>query len=136
MKDFLRFSYQRHENHYLNHAQEGEKEKQAKTWLQEDTVDAWRHLRMYNSLDPLIISYPEATWLTIGDDRYGNDAHYLREKGLRVLATDISDILLKAEKKLDLLMITRKKMLNIYLLQRENLILFFAKNHIIIFPDQ
>jgi len=100
MKDFKQFSYQSHENHFCSYAQGGEKEKHAKTWFKKDTVDAWRHERMYNSLDPLIIEYPNATWLTVGDGRYGKDAHYIKEKGLSVLATDISDILLKEGKEI------------------------------------
>ena len=32
--------------------------------------------------------------MTVGDGRYGNDAHYLLKKGLDVVATDISDALL------------------------------------------
>jgi SAM-dependent methyltransferase len=65
------------------------------TWTRDDTVDAWRHRRMYGLLDPLIEAYPGASWVTIGDGRYGNDAHYLLSRGVNVLATDISDTLLR-----------------------------------------
>lgn len=45
---------------------------------------------MYDSLKPLILGHPKATWLTLGDGRFGSDAHYLESYGLDVLATDIS----------------------------------------------
>src|SRR4051812_34246536 len=69
--------------------------KLAETWFQNDTVDAWRHDRMYRCLDPLLTSYPNSSWLTIGDSHFGKDAHYIQEKGHRVMATDIADPLLK-----------------------------------------
>ena len=91
-------SYKRHEEHYTNYIQGGEKEKHAKSWLDVDTVDAWLHARLFKSIDPLFITYTDATWLTIGDGQFGREAHYIREKGLKVLATDISDLLLKEGK--------------------------------------
>jgi len=72
----------------------------AKSWLNADTVDSWRHQRMYRSIDPLLSCYPTARWLTIGDGRYGNDAHYIQQKGRNALATDISDLLLKEAKEI------------------------------------
>ena len=96
--DFHLLSYQRHEKHYYEHAAGGEKKQHAKTWLLQDTVGTWYHARMYGLLDPLLAAYPEADWLTVGDARYGNDAHYIRQKGLKVLASDISDVLLKEGK--------------------------------------
>jgi len=96
--DFHHFSYQRHEKHYCEHAAGGKKAQHAKSWLKHDTVGAWYHARMYRLLDPLLAAYPEAAWLTVGDSRYGNDARYIRQKGLKVLATDISDVLLKEGK--------------------------------------
>jgi len=68
------------------------------TWLRDDTVDAWRHRRMYKYLDPLLDCYPEASWLTVGDGRFASDARYIREKINDVTATDISlDLLIKAK---------------------------------------
>jgi ubiquinone/menaquinone biosynthesis C-methylase UbiE len=75
-----------------------------KTWLQwlcDDTVDSWRHRRMLQSVDPIIASYPKATWLTIGDGRFGNEAHYIWKKGGNVVASNISDELLKRAKKIN-----------------------------------
>jgi ubiquinone/menaquinone biosynthesis C-methylase UbiE len=63
--------------------------------LDDDTIDAWRHRRMYTYIDPLVKFFRRAKWLTVGDGRYGQDAHYLLERGVNVLATDINDDFLK-----------------------------------------
>jgi len=97
-RDFNMLSYQRHENHFHDYARGGPKEAIGQSWLQDDTVDAWRHLRMYRVLDPVLEANPQASWLTCGDGRYGKDANYIQKKGLRVLATDISDVLLREAK--------------------------------------
>lgn len=59
-------------------------------WKRNGTVDHWRHERMYQTLLALCKTYPASQWLTIGDGRYGTDAHYLLEHGLNVLASDIN----------------------------------------------
>lgn len=69
-----------------------------KSWANENTVDYWRHLRMYQQVDALLTSYPGASWLTIGDGRFGTDAHYLSKSGARVIASDINDSHLKIAK--------------------------------------
>jgi len=70
-----------------------------KTWKQFDTIDAWRHKRMYDSLLPLIHDAEASSWLTVGDGRYGTDANYLIRNNVKnVLATSISDELLKIAK--------------------------------------
>jgi len=91
--------YECNEKHFHDHNCGGPKEKIAKTWLEEDTVDAWRHERMYHMINPLLEAYPHASWLTCGDGRYGKDAHYIEKNGISVLATDISDTLLIEGKK-------------------------------------
>lgn len=69
------------------------------TWKQFDTIDAWRHKRMYDCLLPVIKTYPDSKWLTVGDGRYGTDANYLIRNNINnVLATSISDELLKRSK--------------------------------------
>lgn len=98
-EDFNKISYQTHEQHFCKYAKGEKGEKLAKTWLEDDTVDSWRHERMYNSILSLLKAYPDSHWLTVGDGRYGTDAHYIREKGIKVLASDISDLLLKEGKK-------------------------------------
>ena len=67
-------------------------------WLLKDNYDAWRHNRLYGLINPLI--HKKDSWVTIGDGRYGSDAHYLLERGITdVLATDLSDKLLKIAKR-------------------------------------
>lgn len=101
VEDFNNLSYDIQTKRYNSrYGVDGLERKQAKTWLNPDTVGAWRHTRFYKSLDPLLRIYPEATWVTVGDGRYGRDANYIREKGLKVLATNISDVLLKEAKEI------------------------------------
>jgi ubiquinone/menaquinone biosynthesis C-methylase UbiE len=69
------------------------------SWKRLDTVDAWRHKRMYDNLLPLIEEFPDANWLTVGDGRYGTDSNFLLRNGVkRVLTTNISDHLIKRAK--------------------------------------
>ncbi len=84
-----------HEREFADHSEGNAKAEFARRWLDENTVDYWRHARLYASLDPFLAAFPGATWVTIGDGRYGRDAHYLAQKGARAVATDISDTLLK-----------------------------------------
>ncbi len=97
-KDFLEKSYHSHEIHYTKFTEGGECENTAINWCAQGTADGWRHQRLFDNLLPLIERYSDATWLTVGDGRYGSDAHYLQEKGLNVIASDISDVLLKEAK--------------------------------------
>jgi len=89
---------------YDNHEEEWEKilnvesrKKIASTWLeQNDTIDRWRHYRMYKLLKPLINYDTNLNWVTVGDGRYGTDANALLSLGVKnVMCTDISDKLLR-----------------------------------------
>lgn len=62
------------------------------------SVDAWRHRRMYEMIVPLLESHPHATWMTLGDGNYASDAHFLRTKGARVLATSLTTASLEIAK--------------------------------------
>lgn len=55
------------------------------------SIDNWRHTRMLDSTAPLIATYPTATWITVGDGRYGSDAAYLHGRGVPVTATTLTD---------------------------------------------
>jgi ubiquinone/menaquinone biosynthesis C-methylase UbiE len=57
-------------------------------------VNSWRHGRMRDMVLPLLESFPGASWLTVGDGRYGMDAHFLEQHGAEVVASDISEKLL------------------------------------------
>ena len=67
----------------------------SETWFEKNTVDFWRHKRMRDSVLPIISFFPNSSWLTVGDGRYGTDANYFLEKGLITHASDIQDDLLK-----------------------------------------
>ena len=90
---------------YDNHKEEWEKcindeerKKIAKTWLKEGSLDRLRHRRMLSSINPLING--DNKWLTIGDGRYGTDAHYIIEEGDKAHASDISKKLLEIGNKI------------------------------------
>jgi ubiquinone/menaquinone biosynthesis C-methylase UbiE len=87
--------YERQADVYHRFARGGPEEDLAKTWTEDTTVDAWRHARMYETLRPILDSYPGCRWLTVGDGRYGCDAWFLTKQGMQALATDIGDTLLK-----------------------------------------
>jgi hypothetical protein len=133
--NFQRSSYQLHESEWNKYLLDEKNREVVKTWQREDTVDAWRHLRMRSSIDPLLFSFPDAYWLTVGDGRFGTDAHYIEKKGVKVLATDISDALLIKAKKRVLLKTIRKKMLSSCHLKITVLTGFYVKKPIIIFLD-
>ena len=62
-----------------------------------NSIDRWRHERLYDCVKPIINS--SESWLTIGDGRYGSDAYFLRKRGVKqILSTDLSDTLLKIAK--------------------------------------
>jgi SAM-dependent methyltransferase len=90
---FVEESHRRHASHFALYGAGGERADRTRDWMRDDTIDAWRHRRMYHFLDPLIETLPGATWLTVGDGRLASDARYLQSKGADVLATDISDTL-------------------------------------------
>ena len=96
--EFASFSYTRHADHFRAYTRGGTSEERARTWLREDTLDAWRHARAYATVDPFLAAHPGSSWLTVGDGRYGKDAHYLASKGAKVMATDISEHLLEEAK--------------------------------------
>jgi ubiquinone/menaquinone biosynthesis C-methylase UbiE len=54
------------------------------------SIDSWQHQRMFDMLVPLIKNAPDATWMTIGDGKFGSDAYYLQAMGVDVTATSIS----------------------------------------------
>jgi ubiquinone/menaquinone biosynthesis C-methylase UbiE len=98
-KAFHHVNYQDNARHYSDYLIGGKDETHAKTWLEKDTVDAWRHRRMYCALDP-ILETEKATWLTIGDGRYGKDSKYISDRGGDVLASDLCDFLLREAKEM------------------------------------
>lgn len=70
------------------------------SWFNEKTVDFWRHKRMYLTLSALAKEFQHASWLTIGDGRFGLDS--IRLKKLfdltKILPTDIAENMLMESK--------------------------------------
>ncbi|MCS6794874.1 MAG: class I SAM-dependent methyltransferase [Raineya sp.] len=56
------------------------------------TINYFLHLRLFNLALPII--KPQDSWLTVGDG-YGFDAHFLKEQGCKVTASDISTTFLE-----------------------------------------
>jgi SAM-dependent methyltransferase len=82
------WSYKRHEEDERQH------EELPSVYCRPDSVDAWQHIRMLETALPLVRAFPESTWLTIGDGRYGSDAFVLRARGADVTASSLSDVML------------------------------------------
>ncbi len=61
-----------------------------------NSVDAWRHRRMLESILPLTREFPHSDWLTVGDGKFGSDAAFLYSQGIDVVATSISSHTLEA----------------------------------------
>jgi ubiquinone/menaquinone biosynthesis C-methylase UbiE len=101
--NFQETSYLLHENHYK--LENGELSDDQKSWLREDTVDFWRHDRMYKPLTPLLKNNPKTKWLAVGDSRFGLDSIKLKkiEPSLDILPVDISTDLLEYAKKNNLI---------------------------------
>ena len=67
--------YDRHEEEWEKCIKDEKRSKTAATWMKEGTLDRWRHKGMLQPIKPFI-SYDE-TWLTVGDGRFGTDAHFI-----------------------------------------------------------
>lgn len=101
--DFVTASYERHQDSYDDYAKDQTMGGHANTWLKNDNVNAYRCQRLHQLSNPFIELWPQATWATVGDGRYGSDAIYLQSQGVDVTATDISDTLLKESQQLGLI---------------------------------
>jgi len=82
-------------NHYQKQAESEAGYKLPMIFWNPDGVDAWLHNRKYESLLSLIAHFPQATWLTVGDGRFGSDAYYLRSQGANATPSSISDATLR-----------------------------------------
>ena len=95
MADQFEKSYSLHEQHFYKYSKGGDRELIARNWFQEGTIGYEQAMQRNAVSDPLLLAYPGASWLTVGDGRYGSDAHYLASKGADATATDIADALLR-----------------------------------------
>lgn len=95
--DFHNRSYQVHQSSYSNYDIQKELSLY-KNWFSNNTTDIWQHLRMLDFLNHFSRNYPNSSWLTIGDGRFGTSAIYLNQTGCKALPTDIDVTLLKIAK--------------------------------------
>ena len=65
-----------------------------KDWLNNGTVDVWRHIRMFENIDPLLKLYYNYNWLSVADGKWGTATRYILSRGGNALATDIDTSLL------------------------------------------
>lgn len=79
--DFLKFSYQKHAEHFASDSIEQERIRIAEPWFDESTADYWRHARGYEYADLLLPEEASASWLTVGDGRWGLDVMRIKKKG-------------------------------------------------------
>ncbi|MDH5317626.1 MAG: methyltransferase domain-containing protein [Nitrospira sp.] len=95
---FHQNSYAQHARHFERDLVDEERIKISTTWFDESTADYWRHARAYECAECLN-RHPDATWLTVGDGRWGLDSIRIRKKGFgSVLPTDIGGALLEVSK--------------------------------------
>jgi ubiquinone/menaquinone biosynthesis C-methylase UbiE len=81
-----------------------ERRKTHESWFKENTVDFWRHHRMYETIRPIAVHYKTKKWLSIGDGRFGLDASRLGSMfNINVFPTDLSQNMLKIGKKLGII---------------------------------
>ncbi len=89
--DFNDVSYRAHKKH-LEKINSSGSDVSLKRLVKKDSIDYWRHERMYELLRPFIDTFER--WLTVGDGM-GTDANWLQGQGVSVVATDLSDDILK-----------------------------------------
>lgn len=92
--EFYKKSYDLQSRTYRDNSQEAMEIELYSDWLNGDSVDLWRHMRMLEVLNPFLELDLNANWVTVGDGRYGTAAIYINKRGGLALATDIDDTLL------------------------------------------
>lgn len=90
-------SYSQHHDHDSEIIKEN---KLPSCYSDPDSIDAWLHTRMYNTITPLIEGYRDSSWLTVGDGKYGSDGYFLKSNGVDVTASSLSDVTLVHAQKL------------------------------------
>ena len=88
--------YDNHIEEYSNSLKNEEIMLHYETWLNTDNLDYWHHSRLRSFLEVIVKHFPNESWLTVGDGRFGTDANCLLKLGVNdVHASDLSDDLLK-----------------------------------------
>jgi ubiquinone/menaquinone biosynthesis C-methylase UbiE len=68
-----------------------ERKKIHESWFRDNTVDFWRHKRMYETIQPVTVYFQKKKWLSIGDGRFGLDSYRLKSLfNIDVFPTDLS----------------------------------------------
>ena len=92
------FFYVQHDKQYKEYKHDKEKSKIANAWLDQQSLDYWRHNRLLRLIRPFI--QKNEKWLTIGDGRYGSEAAWLKRNGVNCHSSDMHiDLLEDAYKK-------------------------------------
>lgn len=92
--------YDNHKTLWDNLVKNKKKKLSSELWFKSDSLDSWRHERIKKKILPILKLNKTKKWLTVGDGRYGNEAHFLIKNGvLDVTASDITDSLLKIAQK-------------------------------------
>lgn len=100
MEKYVKLS-QMQKDYMNNDLKVGDREAIHKSWFLEDTIDFWRHDRMYSTLKPIAEFYKNSSWLSIGDGRFGLDSNRLKKKfDINIFPTDISDEMLQKGKEM------------------------------------
>lgn len=103
MKNESKF-HELQETYFDDDIRKDDRKKYHESWFDEDTVDFWRHKRMYEALRPLAEYYRDKSWVSIGDGRYGLDSIRMEKLfGTKVFPTDISKEMLKKSLELGLI---------------------------------
>jgi SAM-dependent methyltransferase len=98
-QSFERRSYDRHVKNWSDELSNPNRKQVHESWFREDTIDFWRHLRMYEAVFECLKNHKDRSWMTVGDGRYGLDAIRMKRRGFQdVLPTDITDALLSVAK--------------------------------------
>ncbi len=97
--------YNNHKKYFNKYIDDKELENFSQLWLDENTIDYWRHNRMGFDISEFLINEDiNNSVLTIGDGKFGLDSIKLKKKGVKnVHPSDISDVLLKKSKDLSLI---------------------------------
>lgn len=89
---------------YRKHIEEAEKSSGSGSlpavFIAPNTISAWLHQKKFEKLYPLIRNWPQARWLTVGDGRFGMEAHFLQKEGVEVVASNLSSKPLEKAKSL------------------------------------
>ena len=81
------FFYDKHDKQYKEYIQDKKKSEIANSWLNQQSLDYWRHNRMLKLIKPFIQKNEQ--WLTIGDGRYGSEAAWLKRNGVDCHSSDM-----------------------------------------------